>query len=277
VSDVWIANASPVIALAKIGYLNLLTDLSDELILPEPVAAEILVGPENDPARQAVERGWGVRLPPTKIPKEIMEWSLGEKVNFERTYLATCSWAEAHGISVHQKYLDAKKAGEFDGLSATMNTRYSAEEQTYYLAHALGSIVRWSQSFAEVREMFAELRAAKNSRRENPARLESAIQSYQAFEVESSEFAVWLLGEIGQGDVIPMYTNFMRSDLEALTQFHRIGVAPVWRDFFAQWNRDVRRGLRKVEPYHPKPIPEFKHILIERQEIIQKQPEQSDG
>jgi len=196
------------------------------------------------------------------------------KMNFERIYATICQWAEAQGIAVRHAHLDAKKAGEFNGLTATMNSSFSAEEQTYYLVHALGSIVRWSVSFEPVRDMFAELRAAKGSRKDQ-TRLEAAIHRYRAFEIESSEFAVWLLGELGNGAAIPTYTNFMRADLEALTQFHRTGVAPVWREFFARWNDEVRSGARTVQPYHAKPIPEFTPKLIENQEILQKQPEQA--
>ena len=195
-------------------------------------------------------------------------------MNFEPTYAAICKWAEAQGIAVRHARLDAKKAGEFNGLSASMNSSYSAEEQSYYLVHALGSIVRWSLSFEPVRDIFAELRAAKGSR-EDQNRLDAAIQCYRAFEIESSEFAVWLLGELGNSEAIPTYTNFLRADLEALTQFHRTGVAPVWRRFFARWNDEVRSGVRTVEPFHAKPIPEFTPKLIENQEILQKQPEQA--
>jgi predicted nucleic acid-binding protein len=41
VPEVWVANASPVIVLAKVGCLDLLTNLSDELLLPEVVVSEI--------------------------------------------------------------------------------------------------------------------------------------------------------------------------------------------------------------------------------------------
>jgi sigma54-dependent transcription regulator len=198
-------------------------------------------------------------------------------MNFELIYAAIRTWAEVRGISVRQARLGAKKAGEFDGLSATMNSRYGAEERCYYLVHAVGSMVRWSVSFSKISEIFAELRAAKKHSRENSAQLESAIERYRSFEIESSELAVWLLGELGKREAIPAYTNFMRADLEALTQFHREGVSPVWRDFFAQWNDDVRRGHRIVEPLQPKPIPDFTPTLIEKQEILQKQPERSDA
>jgi hypothetical protein len=63
----------------------------------------------------------------------------------------------------------------------------------------------------------------------------------------------------------------MRADLEALTEYHRTGKAPVWRDFFALWNADVASGRRVVTPYTPKPLPAFTPVAIERQEILQKQ------
>jgi predicted nucleic acid-binding protein len=44
VSDRWIVNASPVIVLAKIGRLSLLSHLCKELLVPKAVAAEILAG-----------------------------------------------------------------------------------------------------------------------------------------------------------------------------------------------------------------------------------------
>jgi predicted nucleic acid-binding protein len=77
VSEVWVANASPIIVLAKAGYLKLLTELSTELLVPEPVAAEILAGPEADPARRALEKGWGLRIAPLSIPNELLELRLG--------------------------------------------------------------------------------------------------------------------------------------------------------------------------------------------------------
>ena len=54
-SDTWVVNASPVIALAKVDQLHLLHDLCEELLIPEAVVAEIRAGPPSDPARRAVE------------------------------------------------------------------------------------------------------------------------------------------------------------------------------------------------------------------------------
>jgi hypothetical protein len=77
VSDIWVVNASPVIALAKVGQLHLLRDLCNELLTPDAVVSEILAGPPSDPARLAVARGWGTTIAPSQIAPELLEWGLG--------------------------------------------------------------------------------------------------------------------------------------------------------------------------------------------------------
>jgi len=180
------------------------------------------------------------------------------------------AWAAAHGIRVGQRPLKPDHAGAFDGLSVTLNSGFKAEEVLPCLVHALGSIVLWSRSRAAVQGMFDELRAAKEDRAD-AARLERAIKAYRAFETDSSEFAVWLLTELGHGDAVPSYTNFMHADLEALTGFHRTGRLPIWNDFFSRWNEEVACGRRQVPPFRPKPIPAFTPKAIENQVIMQKQ------
>ena len=165
--------------------------------------------------------------------------------------------------------MEPGKAGEFKGISVVMNSSYDVEEQTYYLVHALGSIVRWSLSHQDVQKMFNELRDAKKG--DDRGRLERAIDHYRGFEIESSEFAVWLLAELGHAEVAPSYSNFMRADLEALTEFHRTGKAPVWRDFFSRWNEEVVAGHRQLPSFSPKQIPDFRPCETEKQEILQQQ------
>ncbi len=48
----WVINASPLIVLARIGYERLLCDLPDQAVIPQAVASEIEVGPQDDPARR---------------------------------------------------------------------------------------------------------------------------------------------------------------------------------------------------------------------------------
>jgi len=47
-----VVNASPLILLAKIGRLGLLTTLAEELVIPASVALEVKNGPQSDLARQ---------------------------------------------------------------------------------------------------------------------------------------------------------------------------------------------------------------------------------
>ena len=75
--DVWVVNASPVITLAKAGHLALLTEMADKILLPEAVAAELLMASAADPARQAVMGGWGTRIAVTETPATVLEWGLG--------------------------------------------------------------------------------------------------------------------------------------------------------------------------------------------------------
>ncbi|MBI2569493.1 MAG: DUF3368 domain-containing protein [Candidatus Schekmanbacteria bacterium] len=73
----WVVNASPLIVLAKVGHLGLLHRPGRELVLPEPVAREILAGPDHDPARQALESGFGGAPVSVDITPAVAEWSLG--------------------------------------------------------------------------------------------------------------------------------------------------------------------------------------------------------
>jgi predicted nucleic acid-binding protein len=86
-SETWIVNASPIISLAKAGYLNLLSSLSTHVIVPDAVASEVLAGSPSDPARKALESGWGDRASPREIPDKVLEWGLGAG---ESAVLALC-------------------------------------------------------------------------------------------------------------------------------------------------------------------------------------------
>jgi len=192
-------------------------------------------------------------------------------VAFPRIYQAISNWARMQGIKVQDEHLPAGKAGEFNGLTVTMNRTYEAEERAYYLIHALGSIVLWSLDKRGVQAMFDELRTAKEIKAADAARFERAILGYRAFEIGSSEFAVWLLAERRFPEVIAPYTNFMRADLEAMTRFHREGIAPVWHLFFSHWNEEVACSRAEIDPFQPKSIPWFQPAEIEKQEILQQQ------
>lgn len=76
-SEIWVVNASPVIALADVDHLHLLTELSDEIRLPDAVFHELSAGPPTSAARRAVEAGWGLQIPSEHVPHRVLEWGLG--------------------------------------------------------------------------------------------------------------------------------------------------------------------------------------------------------
>lgn len=76
-SSVWVVNASPLISLARVGQLALLEAPGRALHVPEAVAREVLAGPTTDPARQALETGFGGTPAITAIDLRVVEWGLG--------------------------------------------------------------------------------------------------------------------------------------------------------------------------------------------------------
>ncbi|AGA92431.1 putative nucleic acid-binding protein, contains PIN domain (plasmid) [Thioflavicoccus mobilis 8321] len=75
--DCRVVNASPLITLAKVGQLGLLEEPGFALIIPDPVAREVLRWPAEDPARKALSAGWGGTPVPVAPDVDIMEWGLG--------------------------------------------------------------------------------------------------------------------------------------------------------------------------------------------------------
>lgn len=76
-NEVWIANASPIIVLAKIEMLDLLLDEGRSLIIPKAVADEVLRSPAQDLARRALQTGWGKTQAEAMQDPEVLEWGLG--------------------------------------------------------------------------------------------------------------------------------------------------------------------------------------------------------
>ena len=67
-------------------------------------------------------------------------WKSTMATRFAKALQNVRAWAQQHGIEVRKRRLTPEKAGMFNGLSVTINSAYSLEEQTYYLVHAVGSI-----------------------------------------------------------------------------------------------------------------------------------------
>ena len=75
-NEKWVVNSSPLILLAKIGRLDLLTGQADTLVVPQSVAQEILAGPSKDPSRIFLQKE---TIPIIAIPSlpELLSWDLG--------------------------------------------------------------------------------------------------------------------------------------------------------------------------------------------------------
>lgn len=195
--------------------------------------------------------------------------------DLETLYAALVKRANRFGINVRQAELDDEVPGEFDGPTITLNEDYDAAERAFYLAHSIGSIATWSIDPDRSQQVFRELRQAKRGASSDPARLERALTAYESFENVTWEFAVWLLEETGHAGFVSAFTNFGRADMEAMEIFHRTRKAPVWREFFTEWNEQVRQGRRSVRPFISRSIPPFQAIAIPKQEIVQEDDDES--
>ena len=73
----WVINASPLIVLAKIGQIGLLTTLADEIVIPDAVVKEIKAGPPDDSARKWLAEPKVPIVRASNLPAELLAWDLG--------------------------------------------------------------------------------------------------------------------------------------------------------------------------------------------------------
>ncbi|MGD2157042.1 MAG: hypothetical protein PVG14_00185 [Anaerolineales bacterium] len=76
-SENWVLNASPLIALARVGLQGVFFDLTEQAVVPEAVAEEINAGPGDDPARRFLAEGRIPVVSATPPPAELLAWDLG--------------------------------------------------------------------------------------------------------------------------------------------------------------------------------------------------------
>jgi hypothetical protein len=190
--------------------------------------------------------------------------------NVENLHRDLAERAARYGITVNEINLDDDVPGEFDGPAIKLNKDYDTTERAFYLAHSIGSIAEWSVNRDRTQRVFDELRRAKQKRASDNSLLARALDAYLAFENRTWEFAAWLLADTGHNHFLASFMNFGRADMEAIRLFHVTGKAPVWRDFFAGWNEQVRKGARMAAPFALRPIPMFQAIKIPKQEIVQE-------
>lgn len=190
--------------------------------------------------------------------------------SFRKVFDDASAYAQARGVTVAVKAMDPETPAEFDGPTITINDRHDDEARSYYLVHSFGSIVAWAQDVEGTRAMYHELRAAKKAKTSDPERLDRAIHEFLSFEERASQYAVFVLADLGFGPVVDRYTEFFRADADSMEIFHREGKAPPWPEFFAGWKERARRGEIVVEAYEPLTVPDFEVPRIEHQEVVQE-------
>jgi predicted nucleic acid-binding protein len=93
IAENWVVNSSPVIALGRVGQVELITRLPQKAIIPQAVKEELLNAPKGDPARAAVEGGLFEIIETPPPPSEISAWDLGKGETAVLTYaLSNPDW-----------------------------------------------------------------------------------------------------------------------------------------------------------------------------------------
>ena len=89
----WVVNSSPVIALGRVGQIELIARLPQKAVIPQAVKEELLNAPKGDPARAAVESGLFEITETPPPPAEILAWDLGKGETAVLTYaLSNPDW-----------------------------------------------------------------------------------------------------------------------------------------------------------------------------------------
>ena len=75
---IWVVNASPLILLARIERLDLLTSLAETVRVPRSVLQELEAGAHRDAAADAVRNTPGLSIvPDPSVPEQVAAWDLG--------------------------------------------------------------------------------------------------------------------------------------------------------------------------------------------------------
>jgi predicted nucleic acid-binding protein len=72
-----VVNASPIIALAKIGCADFLSKISTRLVIPEGVRQEIITHKYQDPATEWLRARKHDAFIPVEVPTIVSDWNLG--------------------------------------------------------------------------------------------------------------------------------------------------------------------------------------------------------
>lgn len=75
--QVWVINASPLILLGKLGHINLLEGLANQVRVPDAVYAEVAAGRDDAGADASLIWAQTRRVRDLVVPASILGWDLG--------------------------------------------------------------------------------------------------------------------------------------------------------------------------------------------------------
>lgn len=113
-ADKIVVNASPTIFLAKLGCIDILSQLYSKIVVPQGVAAEINDGYDDDPAKRWLLEQVQCQVRPSPIPDIINQWNLG--VGESEVIAYACRHT---GFSVSIDDRQARRCAETFGLHIT--------------------------------------------------------------------------------------------------------------------------------------------------------------
>jgi len=142
VAEKWVINASPIIALARIGQVELLARLPGKAIVPQAVADELGKASESDPARLALESGVFKIVKSPEPPPKLLAWDLGQG----ETAVLSYALAHPHWVAILDDGAARRCAQSFSlKLTGTLAVvilakRYGLIESAAQVLHALGGV-----------------------------------------------------------------------------------------------------------------------------------------
>jgi predicted nucleic acid-binding protein len=136
-----VVNASPVIALARIGQVELLTYLPKQAVIPQAVVDELMHAPPEDPARHAVENGLFKIIKTPVPPPTVLAWDLGAGESAVLSY-----------TSVHPEWIAVLDDGAARRCARSLSLRITGTLAVVLLAKQHGLIQSASQALHNLRD-----------------------------------------------------------------------------------------------------------------------------
>ena len=137
-SSRWIANASPIIVLARLGEADLLLRLPSELVIPAAVAAEVVAGPADDPGRLWLAGpGRDAVRDDAAVPPSIAAWDLGAG----ETAVLAAAWRQTDSVVVVDDHA-ARQCAKAFGVPTLGRVGVILQAKRHGLIPMVGPLIR---------------------------------------------------------------------------------------------------------------------------------------